>query len=464
MLEEQIEQWIDSHTEELILDLEKLVRIPSVSHKSGGTPVYGEGCAQALRCMLDLGKKYGLDTRNADDYCGVTSLGSSERKIGIWGHLDVVPEGGGWSYPPYECTRIGDFVIGRGVQDNKGPCVAGLYALRCLKELKIPLRHTICQIVGCAEETGMDDVEHFLREFPAPDFSFITDCGFPVCYGEKGILEAELVTSPLSDSILDFYGGTVSNSVPDSATMVLRGGSELLKKSQGLPLQISAVSDCSVTVTAKGKSRHAAFPQGSVNAIATLLTAVLDADMIPHQDRPMLEAINAVCASTDGSALGVNCSEELSGPLTCVGGVVRLQAHKAALQINVRYPIFTDRKELNSRFYAGCARLGFQAETLRDSAPNYFPPDSDSVKTLTDVYRRVTGDNREPFVMAGGTYARKIPNAVAFGPGMDTDFSPLKLPDGHGSCHSPDEAQSIPNLLKALKIYVLALIELDRNL
>jgi len=63
--------------------------------------------------------------------------------------------------------------------------------------------------------------------------------------------------------------------------------------------------------------------------------------------------------------------------------------------------------------------------------------------------------------MGGGTYARKLPNAVGFGPGLPTDMSSLGLPPGHGQIHGPDEVQSIPNLITALKIYIVALLELN---
>ena len=63
--------------------------------------------------------------------------------------------------------------------------------------------------------------------------------------------------------------------------------------------------------------------------------------------------------------------------------------------------------------------------------------------------------------MGGGTYARKIPNAVGFGPGQSMDQSALELPPGHGNCHGADEAQSISALKEAVRIYVRALIKLS---
>ncbi|MEZ3505688.1 MAG: hypothetical protein K1W10_01770 [Lachnospiraceae bacterium] len=42
------------------------------------------------------------------------------------------------------------------------------------------------------------------------------------------------------------------------------------------------------------------------------------------------------------------------------------------------------------------------------------------------------------------------------------DDTVLGLPEGHGSCHCADEAESLENLKSAVRIYVRALVELDQ--
>lgn len=463
MLEQQIEQWIADHRLELIEDIAKLVAYPSVSKKGDGKKVYGDACADVLEEMLALGEKYGFETENVDDRCGVISYRNGEKKIGMWGHLDVVPEGNDWIYPPYEMTQKGDFLIGRGVQDNKGPSVVALYAMRCIRDLKIPIKNTIQQIVGCAEETGMDDATYFVEHHSVPEFNFITDCGFPVCYGEKGILEVDLVSSKLSDQVLDFAGGSVSNIVPDQALISLKPSADLKESGKRLSEEISVTStEEQIAFSTRGLSKHSAFPEGSINAIGKLTGALLQANLLPDCDQKVFQFVHRVCSSYDGSALGICCDDELSGQLTCVGGVVRWKEQRLELSLNIRYPISADSDWLKEQLQSSAAKAGFEVEVCIDNKPNYFDPDSVYVKTLTDIYNRIMNTESEAFVMGGGTYARKVPNAVAFGPGLPMDASSLELPEGHGSCHAPDEIQSVSNLLTALKIYVSALIELDQ--
>ena len=52
----------------------------------------------------------------------------------------------------------------------------------------------------------------------------IADSGFPVCYGEKGILEGRMVSlKPLSGDVVELTGGTAGNIIPDKAVIVLKG-------------------------------------------------------------------------------------------------------------------------------------------------------------------------------------------------------------------------------------------------
>ncbi|MBO7385214.1 MAG: M20/M25/M40 family metallo-hydrolase, partial [Clostridia bacterium] len=135
---ERFTGWIDVHFEELTKDLEKLVRIPSVSRYDEKDAPYGRECLRALAFMRFLAESFGFQTNTVDDRVLEISEDLSKRGIGVWCHLDVVPAGEGWTYTrPFEPLGHGDYLIGRGANDNKGPAVACLYILKMLKELGI---------------------------------------------------------------------------------------------------------------------------------------------------------------------------------------------------------------------------------------------------------------------------------------------------------------------------------------
>ena len=95
--------------------------------------------------------------------------------------------------------------------------IAFLYAMRYLKEKGFVPVVTFQQILGCREELDMEDVTSYLKENPAPDLSFVTDCAFPVCHGEKGICRVELISERLDGNMI-LAGGSASNSIPAYAS------------------------------------------------------------------------------------------------------------------------------------------------------------------------------------------------------------------------------------------------------
>ena len=64
---ERFTGWIDVHFEELTKDLEKLVRIPSVSRYDEKDAPYGRECLRALAFMRFLAESFGFQTNTVDD-------------------------------------------------------------------------------------------------------------------------------------------------------------------------------------------------------------------------------------------------------------------------------------------------------------------------------------------------------------------------------------------------------------
>ena len=183
---ELLEQWISRQEDQMREDIAALIRIPSIADQQKVIPgaPYGKKCREALEQMRAFGLREQMETEDIDGHCLTIATGKGNVEIGIWNHLDVVPEGKEWIYPPYTCTEKDGFLIGRGIQDNKGPAVAVLYAMKYCSEKEILNNIKVRQILGCQEESGMTDVEYYLKYKKAPEYSFVADCGFPVCCGE----------------------------------------------------------------------------------------------------------------------------------------------------------------------------------------------------------------------------------------------------------------------------------------
>lgn len=464
----KVSAWFDTHKEDMIRDIRRLVQIPSISRPGEDGKPFGQGCADALELMLQIGREHGFHTENYEDYVG--SIGGKEKNwknlIGFWNHLDVVPVGEGWEYPPFGAVRKGDFIIGRGSDDNKGSAVGMLYVMECVRELGLPVGHELCLFVGCDEERGMEDVAYYSSHHPMPALSMISDCGFPVCYGEKGILEGKAVSEGrMSGAVLDFHGGNAGNVIPDRAWMVLRKEAVPKEKRKSLAglLSVEAQGD-QVTLLAEGVAGHSAFPEGSCNAIHKLCQAVAQANFLCEGDQRIVERIERATAGNYGEEFGIGFEDELSGRLTCAGTVLGCREGQAELTFNIRYSITACGEQIAQKLADYWKKAGFVWITDRDSAPNYFDPSHPAVERLTAVYNKMTGRELAPYTMGGGTYARKLPNAFGFGlgnmPEQEGREKPVLQP-GHGGAHGPDEMLDCGRLTEALKIYVMGLLAIE---
>ena len=80
--------------------MQEIVRIPSVEGPALPGKPFGRESGRSPRKTLELAESLGFRVKNVDGYAGHAEFGEGEETMGILGHLDVVPEGSGWTYPP----------------------------------------------------------------------------------------------------------------------------------------------------------------------------------------------------------------------------------------------------------------------------------------------------------------------------------------------------------------------------
>ncbi|MEA5011349.1 MAG: Sapep family Mn(2+)-dependent dipeptidase [Angelakisella sp.] len=462
---ERIEQYIKDHHREIVEDLKTLVRIPSISREGEGGFPFGPNCAKVLDKAVEMAKNHGLESENHGNWYGTATYGSGDKLIGIFSHLDVVPEGNNWKYDPYNPIEKDGYLIGRGVADNKNAAVAGMYVMKCIKDLGIPLNSRISLYFGASEETGMKDIERFIAEQPMPDFSIVPDTDFPVCHGEKGIMNTYAeCTTPFTD-IKSFSGGLVTNMVADRAVAELNFVPALLDELSGMAernarITVDKNQGC-IVVTATGVSSHASRPKGSINAIWELAKFLRGSQLLAKSDRNIMSFITEVLADNYGEKIGIARSDDPSGKLTCICGVAETQNRFCKLHFDIRYPVTAEGADVRTAMAPCFEKNGWSFKLSHDSKPAYVPKDDPKVQELCRIYTEVTGKDSTPYVMGGGTYSRKLRNAIGFG--ME-DSSVNPFPAGHGGVHQPDEAMPIQGIYDAIKIYVLSVIEIDQLL
>ena len=100
-----------------------------------------------------LWKVYGTDADGARVNLVAENAALGPPTLGIYGHVDVVPAGNGWSTPPFALTRRGEWLHGRGAADMKGAVASLLLALDAAHRHGVPLRHSP-RLLICTDEEG----------------------------------------------------------------------------------------------------------------------------------------------------------------------------------------------------------------------------------------------------------------------------------------------------------------------
>jgi succinyl-diaminopimelate desuccinylase len=457
LIDRQLDEWITEHEAEIVEQAQALIRIPSVLGEPEDGAPYGVETRRALDFVVDLTQRYGLTTKMLDGHAMHAEFGEGDYLIGVLSHVDVVPAGQDWTYPPFGGDVAHGKLFGRGAIDDKGPAIASLYAMFAVKQTGVQINSRVRAIIGADEETGFRCVAHYFEREEMPDVGFTPDGSFPVIYAEKGIagprLQSAIPETADQIKLRELSGGERSNMVPDRAYATLTGAgvpwdtvaSKIVREN----ITTSMDGD-ELHITAVGLSAHASYPHKGVNAVAMLVGALIDANVVPGLNQ-WLETVHALASDTTGAILGIAGNDEVCGDLTCNLGVAQTIDNELQVTFSIRYPVTWKGSDVKAKVLEAAIGLGYSLTRWEDSPPLYVPADDVLVETLMNVYRAETGDIQPPKTMGGGTYARALAKGVAFGP----DF-----PGSPEIAHKADEFWRVDELILATRIYAKAIARL----
>ena len=447
--------WWKDHLDEYIKILEGYVSFKSIAVPSPDPDMpFGIECYRMLEYMKDVMSSYGMDSRIHDSVVadGMIHGTASEgrKKIAIICHGDVVAADGEWDRDPFSLYRKDDHLVGRGTTDNKGAAIAVLFAMRCLQDRGWAPRNDFILRIGSAEEIGMKDIP-LAKSMPKADFTLVPDSGFPVAYGEKGSIKVEFSfpwKSPVciaggnGTAVIDrafAYGDNIDDFQPDMV------GSIFYQEGR---------------IVSVGIGRHPATPEGGKDAVVRLLRFLLYRNVVQDKDdRRTIADIVKLFGTFYGEGLEIGCSDQASGRLTAV--LTRIETEESCIRclINIRTPISADVDQMIydlERRFPNCKVLA--------SSKGFFHEIDDLVEGLNDIACKEYGVEKDPYIMAGGTYARMFDNAVAFGMGSPFGNVQPPFPVGQGRAHQRNESVHIERMRKGFLIYMKALEYLDAGI
>jgi len=474
---------IEDSKDDMIKTLCELISIRSVAEQGTDEIPFGQGVHDAFLYMLNLAEKDGFNTLNIENYGGHVEfggyildeegdiVGTNDEAFGVLVHLDVVPEGNDWEFPPFGGEISEGKIYGRGAIDNKGPAVCAYYAMKALKDSGFMPEKKVRLVLGLDEEAAWKGMEKYLQKVKAPDMSFTPDAVFPVIHGEKGILIFELakkINKGISKGLelRSFKGGNAANMVADFARVVVRDDNPKMydkirekatkyKKKHEYKLNVKGIGK-SLEITTKGVSSHGARPESGLNAISIMMDFLKELPFANEDVKDLIAFYNKhIGFELDGTSMGCGLSDEQSGSLVFNVGMIEMDAQAGIITINIRYPVTMDETAVYDAMMPIVNRYNLGVVKLKHQHAIYFPKDDPLITTLMNVYRKHTGDNEsQPIVIGGGTYARAVENAVAFG-GL--------FPEQEDVTHKKDEYIDIDNMILMSKIYAEAIYELTEK-
>ena len=513
--EKALDERVDAAKDAQVKAVQEVIAIKSYNHGSPTTP--SEGVKQALDAMLAMAEKMGMRTTKHPDYrYGYVEIGpeNAPEMVMVLGHLDTVPEGNPdlWTLgSPFEGKIVEGKIVGRGATDDKGPCVAALYALKAINEAQIPLERRIRLFFGTSEDGAGDDelswscVETYAalcregkEEWPTLGFS--PDSGsFSVTYIEKtgvNVLGNLKLGAPGAVKLAALKGGSARNAVSDLCSVVFEAADEagaeaLAAAVAGALTQEPWKGDVTVKVTGKtvscdviGVAAHSGQAWKGKNA--NVRTLFLMSRMGPEETwgkhaAKLVELIGVDVA--DGAALGIKQGDpKPDDNITVNMGLVGLKSADVdptlTFHVNIRYPgEGADLKVPDIKHYTGAELREKVAEAFRQKGfevgdgkevaltggakPYTVPWDSEIVTKLRQAYAKSSGKDLEPEIVFGGTYASAWQNEPVDDKGTLFGYRMAAWGiEGGGGEHEPNEYLTIDGMMQSTKVLARAMASL----
>ncbi len=454
--------------------LTEAIRFPTVQGNAAARD------AQQAWLMKTAGR-LGFVTRDAGKIVEIELPGPAGAPVlGLVVHGDVQPaEAKAWTIPPFDGVEKDGYVLGRGAADDKGPMIQALLAMKALERAGPDRTHAIRLLVGSDEESDNTDVKEYLAANRPPDYALVLDYLFPVVVGEMAWtgLYVDAVPGARSNAELPFRiarleAGLSPSIVPDRAELTLewiRGmpsWGSLIERlharrlPEGTRLEfVQPLGDAKhMTIVAHGKSAHGGVNlEGGRNALVALARA--SEGLLPASgENDLLSFARLAGSDLYGTGLGLSENDPVWGRhLVNVATIKPGSDGRLRLEVVLRRP--PPRTGPQIKAYLEKVVAGFNARTRAsltvdgdwDDEPLSFDPDAKIVLRLLGAYARATGNAAKAAVAGGGTYAKRLPNSIAFG---------MWFPGKPYPGHDVDEKIPIDDLHRGTRVLIEALADL----
>ncbi|MEX8192521.1 dipeptidase [Comamonas guangdongensis] len=483
----------------VLASLQHMVALPTVRdakvapHESPAIVDFG-------KLVESMSRDFGLRFRNVDNRIFEVTLpaniaGKGQDEFGILTHADVVPVVAaewvldGKAIDPFQVTRVGDRLYGRGTIDDKGSIATVLYAMKAVKDSGLPLARGIRLMIETTEESGGDAMKYYQAKTPLPEYNIVLDSKYPAVVAEKGsgalkAVFANMRVDAAKPAITAMAGAASANAIAQTATATISAGDAAAlavvaqrlnaakdgfiaeHQAQGGKFAIAVQpGDGTITVKVTGTSAHGSRPEEGVNPVPrlalflqqTLMPAQGVALVQPNQYSQALRYINSVFGlDYFGKQLGIAYADDFMGPLTLSPNLIKAADGRLEVTTNVRMPRGKTPEQLRAEVEQGIARWSEAAKVpvaVEYTQGNWMARDPKGawLTTLLNIFGDTTGLDAKPVPTAGSTTAKLMPNAINFGPAM---------PGKKYTAHNALEYQELADLRTDMQMFTEMLVRI----
>lgn len=449
------QELVKPYYEEAKAVLKEYVGIDSVLDESTATKEhpFGKGVENALAYVASLGKRLGFKVDRCDNYVTELTYGEGDKILDIYAHSDVVPVNRkNWVHDPFTLVEEDGVFYGRGTNDDKGPGLACLYAVKALMDNGRLGGYKLRFLFGGNEENDSRCLHHYFHEINKgfPTLGFSPDADYPLIYAEKSIYAYRADYQIDAPQVLPFKFGAALNIVLDEVDVDFVDAGGLEEKVNDYA---SRHPEIQMTLNGKhlhikGKPAHGSLPWLGVNAGLHLLNFLGEAYEI--------KALNDVFrqySDGKGETFGGNYHDQYFADTSYNVGRIYFDGKALSLFVNLRFPA---GMKVNDVLDNVKEKTGAEVTLLSGSEGFVFDPESDFVKILMNAYQTETGDMKSmPEAIGGGTYARESKNSVAFGAAFQGRSMRM---------HGDDEYFPVSDFFDNMQIYADAIDKLGEYL
>ncbi|WP_434414814.1 Sapep family Mn(2+)-dependent dipeptidase [symbiont of Argiope bruennichi] len=455
-------QEIKNEKDNILRDLKSIINIDTTLDKDSvdlkNHMPYGKNVRKGFNFIKKLAEDNGFYYYEYEGKAAIISyLPLQDKKdyqdtIMMATHIDTVPfHNDNWKFDPLSGEIENGFLYGRGAIDDKGPLIASFYTLKILKKLGIKSKYNFTLFIGGNEENGSDCAKSFFKAHKPPLIAFTPDCVFPLVAVEKSITHVLITLSNVKTYIKDIKVYGAMNVVPgkcyvdiDVAKWQVDEWIDIFKeKNYFIKIRYELLDNGLIRIYSIGKTAHGSAPQEGKNALTYLMSFLqsMKSDPLAHFIAGYFHEDHY------GKSLEINYYDKLEEELTISLNLCYFEKNNITLGLDIRHPSVQKKENILSNLLFILEKHFKNKPKLKfNHVPGYKIDDDNKFKQIfLNNYQKISGDyTSKPIVTGGGTYARSIPNCVAFG---------LLFPTEEGTEHKPNERININNLLLSIEIF-----------